>query len=69
MELDYNKDAVNLAKGYLEEKDRGGVSYLLVAHVSYDIDLEPDPKNIVINEKQYKKIQPKDHDQDFGYSF
>lgn len=70
-ELDYSPSAVKMAKGFLDENDRGGVKFLLVAHVSFDMDLEPEPKKVLINDNHYRRIDPKsrDNDLDSGYDF
>ncbi|WP_038866475.1 hypothetical protein [Vibrio jasicida] len=70
-ELDYSPNAVKMAKGFLDENERGGVNFLLVAHVSFDMDLEPDPKKILINDNCYRRIEPKprNNDLDSGYHF
>lgn len=70
-ELDYSSNAVNIAKGFLDENERGGVKFLLVAHVSFDMDLEPKPSNILINDNHYQRIEPKqrNNDLDSGYDF
>ena len=51
MELDYNPETVNYTKGFID--DRCGVKYLLLTHVTYDLTLEPLPRNIKID-GQYK---------------
>lgn len=65
-ELDYSPNAVQMAKGYLDENNRGGVSYLLVAHVSFGIELNPDPRKILINHGRYRRIEPKQRRNDPG---
>ena len=57
-ELDYSSSAVKMAKGFLDENERGGVKFLLVAHVSFDAKLEPNPKQILINKNHYSIIKP-----------
>lgn len=68
-ELDYSPNAVKIAKGFLDENERGGVNYLLVAHVSFDMDLTPDPRKILINDNHYRRLEPKQRndDPDYGY--
>ena len=68
-ELDYSPDAVNMAKGFLDLNERGGINFLLVAHVSFDVDLTPEPRQILIN-SHYQRIEPKQrsNDVDSGYS-
>lgn len=50
MELDYDPDTVQHTKGFMN--DKRGVKFLLVAHVTYDLDLEPEPKKIKLS-KEY----------------
>jgi hypothetical protein len=70
-ELDYSPNAVKMAKGFLDENERGGTKFLLVAHVSFDMDLEPEPRKILINDNHYRRIEPKqrNNDLDSGYDF
>lgn len=70
-ELDYSPNAVKTAKGFLDENERGGVNFLLVAHVSFDVDLTPEPRQILINDDHYRRIEPGQRDKDFdsGYNF
>ena len=70
-ELDYSPNAVKMAKGFLDENERGGINFLLVAHVSFDMDLEPEPRKIPINDKHYQRIEPKQRNDDLdpGYDF
>ncbi|MDM5149251.1 hypothetical protein [Aeromonas salmonicida] len=70
-ELDYSPNAVKMAKGFLDENERGGINFLLVAHVSFDINLEPEPRKILINDNHYRRIEPKqrNNDLDSGFDF
>ncbi|MFQ1686075.1 hypothetical protein ACK38W_16720 [Aeromonas veronii] len=70
-ELDYSPNVVEMAKGFLDENERGGVNFLLVAHVSFDMKLEPEPRKIIINDNHYRRIEPENrrNDLDSGYDF
>ena len=48
-ELDYSKNAVNLAKGYLDSNNRESVKYLFTIHTSEGDNFDPEPLDTGVN--------------------
>lgn len=59
-ELDFSANSVSRAKGYLDKEGRGGIRYLVVAHVSMNPEIEPFPDKIEINREIYMELKHQD---------